>query len=407
MPHKPSPDLPDPQPKNVSLRIVATVFFTFLCYLTIGIPLAVLPSHVHLHLGFSSVWAGLLISTQYLATFATRPYAGRMADTVGSKQTVVAGLAACSLSGLLMLVSTMLEGRPEWSLGVLLLARLALGAGESLAATGSTNWAIGRVGDSHTTQAVSMNGVASYAALAAGAPLGVLIEGAGGFAAIGVVVLLIGALGAIFAATRAPVALVSGEPMAFRVVFLRVLPHGLCQALGALGFGVISAFVTLFYAGRHWSGAALTLTAFGTCFMLVRLVLGGVIGRFGGFRVAIVSFVIECAGLLLIWRAPSPHAALLGAALAGSGFSLVFPSLAREAVAGVGVASRGAALAAYTVFLDLALWAAGPLAGTVAAHYGYAAVFLFAALAAALALMLSASLYLRTRVAQARPAEAG
>ncbi|HEV7814591.1 MAG TPA: MFS transporter [Janthinobacterium sp.] len=405
MPHKQAQDLPDPQPKNLGWRIAATVFFTFLCYLTIGIPIAVLPSHVHLQLGFSSVWAGLAISTQYLATFATRPYAGRMADTVGSKQTVVAGLAACSLSGLLMLVSAMLEGRPEWSLGVLLLGRLALGAGESLAATGATTWAIGRVGDLQTTRVVSMNGVASYAALAAGAPLGVLVEGAGGFAAIGAVVLLIGAGGAAFAATRAPVALVSGEPMAFREVFMRVLPHGLCQALGSMGFGVISAFVTLFYAGRHWSGAALTLTAFGMCFMLARLVLGGVIGRFGGFRVAIVSFAVECAGLLLIWQAPSPHAALLGAALAGGGFSLVFPSLAREAVGGVAAANRGAALAAYSVFLDLALWAAGPLAGTVAAHYGYAAVFLFAALAAALAMLLSASLYLRTR--GAGPAGAG
>jgi MFS family permease len=387
--------------KNITARILATVFFTFLCYLTIGLPLAVLPSYVHLRLGFSTVWAGLVISMQYLATFATRAYAGRMADTVGSKQTVLAGLAACGLSGLLMLCSALLEGRPTWSLGALLLGRLALGTGESLAATGATTWAIGRVGDVQTTRVVSMNGVASYSALAVGAPLGVVINGAGGFAGVGIVILLVGMLGCLLASTQAPVALVAGKPLAFREVFLRVLPFGLCQALGSIGFGVISAFVTLFYAGRGWSGAALSLTAFGGAFVLVRLVCGGLIMRFGGFRVSIASFVVECIGLAMLWRAGSPGVALAGATLAGGGFALVYPALAREAVGGVAAANRGAALGAYTVFLDLALWVAGPLAGVVAAHYGFAAVFLFAALAAALAVMLSGSLYWRRRARQA------
>ena len=39
-------------------RIVAVVVFTFICYLTIGIPLAVLPGFVHTDLGYGSVMAG-------------------------------------------------------------------------------------------------------------------------------------------------------------------------------------------------------------------------------------------------------------------------------------------------------------------------------------------------------------
>jgi MFS family permease len=383
--------------KNHGLRIAGVVCFTFIAYLTIGIPLAVLPAYVHLTLGFSSVWAGLAISMQYLATFATRPYAGRLADTVGSKQAVLAGLGACAASGLLLLLSAALEHEPGWSLAALMLGRLALGAGESLAATGATTWAIGRVGGAYTTQVVSMNGVASYGALAVGAPLGVVLSTHGGFAAIGAAVLALGFFGIALAFTKSPVALIAGEPLAFREVFLRVLPHGLCQALGAIGFGVISAFITLFYAGRQWSGAALALTAFGSAFVLVRLVFSHAIARFGGFRVAIASFCIECAGLLLLWRAGDPHAALAGAALAGSGFALVYPALASEAVSRVAAANRGAALGAYSVFLDLALWASGPLAGIVAAHYGYAAVYLFAALSAVAAIGLSGFLYLKQR----------
>ncbi|MFM0492348.1 MFS transporter, partial [Paraburkholderia graminis] len=48
-----------------TLQIIPVVFFTFLCYLTIGIPLAVLPGYVHDDLGYSAVLAGAAISVQY------------------------------------------------------------------------------------------------------------------------------------------------------------------------------------------------------------------------------------------------------------------------------------------------------------------------------------------------------
>ena len=69
----------------LTVRIVAIAFFTFICYLAIGLPLAVLPGYVHGQLGYGSVLAGLAISVQYAATLLSRSHAGRMADTVGPK----------------------------------------------------------------------------------------------------------------------------------------------------------------------------------------------------------------------------------------------------------------------------------------------------------------------------------
>ncbi|MCM3468619.1 hypothetical protein M3643_14205, partial [Staphylococcus lugdunensis] len=134
-------------------------------------------------------------------------------------------------------------------------------------------------------------------------------------------------------------------------VFTRVLPHGLGLALGSAGFGSIATFVTLYYAARHWPNAALSLTVFGTLFIGARLLFANTIKTYGGFRVAIVSFAFECSGLVLLWLAPVPHVALVGAALTGFGFALIFPALGVEAVALVPPASRGAALSAYSVFL--------------------------------------------------------
>lgn len=53
---------PDGQPIGtfaLTSRIVAIAFFTFICYLAIGLPLAVLPGYVHGQLGYGSVLAGL------------------------------------------------------------------------------------------------------------------------------------------------------------------------------------------------------------------------------------------------------------------------------------------------------------------------------------------------------------
>jgi nitrate/nitrite transporter NarK len=64
----------------ITLQIVSIVFYTFIAFLCIGLPIAVLPGYVHEQLGFSAVIAGLTIGSQYLATLLSRPMAGRMSD---------------------------------------------------------------------------------------------------------------------------------------------------------------------------------------------------------------------------------------------------------------------------------------------------------------------------------------
>jgi MFS family permease len=149
-------------------------------------------------------------------------------------------------------------------------------------------------------------------------------------------------------------------------------------ALGGVGYSVLATFVTLFYASRHWNGAALCLTAFGVAFIGARLLFIRAIARFGGFPVAIVCLSVESAGVLLLWLAHSPWMAFAGAALAGFGSSLVFPALGVEAVRRVPIENRGTALGVYTVFADVSFFLVGPVAGAVIGAFGYASAFLFA-----------------------------
>lgn len=387
------------RPYGVLFAILGTVSFTFATYLAIGLSLAVLPGFVHVTLGYDATLAGLAISMQYVATLLSRPHVGRMADALGPKCTVLTGLSLCAVSGGLLLLGDLAAGRPALSLGLILLARLALGTAESCVGTGAIAWGMGQVGHHHTARVISWNGVATYGALAAGAPLGVALQHRYGFAVIGIVTMALMLAVLPLARRKRATRVAIGERTALRSVAARVLPYGAGLALGSIGFGCIATFVTLFYATHGWSGAAFALSVFGVMFVGIRFLFGRSISRRGGFRVAMFSLVIEAVGLLLLALAGSAGMACLGAAVAGVGFSLVFPALGVEAMQRVPEHSRGAALGLYTVSMDVAMAVVGPLGGWLAGGRGYAAVYTVAAGAAVAAAVLAMVLQVQARAA--------
>lgn len=372
--------------RRITLRILPAVAFSLVVYLSVGMPLAILPTYVHLHLGVSTLLAGLLISLQYIATFASRPRAGRMTDTLGPRKTVRYGLLACAACGAFMVLAALLHHFLWLSFGSLVLSRFALGIGESMSSTGAIMWAIGRVGHDHTSRTISWNGVATYAGLAVGAPLGAALEPRLGLAAVGIFIAVICAVAFVCATRMAPTASEEGEHIRLREILFRVSPYGLALALGGMGFGVIATFITLYFAHLHWEGAALSLTIYGLSFVGVRLIFSRLIDRFGGFPVAIVSFVVETAGLVVLGLGHTHAVAYAGTALTGFGFSLIFPALAVEAANAFPPSVRGSVLGIYSAFVDFSLFLTGPLAGAVISHYGYGAVFLCTAGSVMLAL---------------------
>lgn len=366
------------QPEPGSNRHLAGyAYFTFIVYLSIGLPLAVLPPFVHLKMGYSAALAGLAISIQYVATLVSRPWAGRISDAHGAKIAVVWGMGCCALSGLTVIAAGMLSGKPLASLGMLMLSRLILGTGESLGSTGSTLWGITAAGPAFMAKMIGFNGISTYGGMAIGAPLGVILDQRWGIGACGLLTLALCTLSMVLAARKAPVKVTPGEHLPFFAVMRRVSAHGMGLALGGVGYSVLATFVTLFYASRHWPSAALCLSAFGAAFILARIFCIPMIDRFGGYPIGLACLAVESVGMLLMWQAWAPWMALEGAALTGLGFSLVFPALGVEAVKRVPVHNRGTALGVYTAFADVSFFLTGPLAGWVIGGFGYASVFAF------------------------------
>ena len=366
--------------ESVTRQILSIVFYTFIAFLCIGLPIAVLPGYVHEQLGFSAVIAGLTIGAQYLATLLSRPMAGRMSDTVGTKRSIIYGLLGILLSGLLTLISVWLEHWPLLSLAVLLGGRLLLGVAQGLIGVGTISWCMGQVGAEHTARSISWNGIASYGAIAIGAPLGVVMVEQYGFTSLGIALSVLAVLALLLIRNKPSVPVIRGERLPFWAVFGRIAPFGASLSLASIGYGTLTTFITLFYLSRGWTGAAYCLTVFGVCFICSRLLFISSISRFGGFRSAIACMCVETLGLTLLWLAPSTAWALIGAGLTGFGLSLVYPALGVEAIKQVPNSSRGAGLSAYAVFFDLALAIAGPLMGAVALNLGYSWIFFCAAL---------------------------
>lgn len=400
------PDQPAAEPGSasgsvkISLLILSIVIYNFASYLTIGLPLAILPGWVHDTLGYSAFWAGLVISLQYVATLLSRPHAGRYADLWGPKKVVVVGLVGCLISGVCILLAALTLDRPLLSLTLLCIGRLILGVGQSFTGTGTSLWGVARVGSLHIGRVISWNGIVTYGAMAIGAPLGVLIYRLGGLLWLSGIIIAICLVGIAGAVPRPAVKGSKGRPLPFRAVLGKIAGFGAILAMGSAGFGVIATFITLFYQDKGWEGAAFALSLFSGAFVGARLLFPNAINRHGGLRVASLCLAVEAAGLFLVAAAGDPWMAKAGAFLTGAGFSLVFPALGVVAVKVVPQQNQGSALATYTAFMDLSLGITGPIAGLIMSFTGVSQVYLLTALLVCLAFFCTLRLQFRQPVTE-------
>ena len=367
---------PEHSPITSLLPIMAVVGVAFL---TIGLALPVLPLHIHLGLGLSAFVVGLVTGSQFAAALLSRVWAGRFADRSGAKQAVVAGLLAAIAAGLLYLISLRFTPMPAASVVVLLLGRALLGGAESFIITGAAAWGLALAGPQNAGRVIAWVGMAMFAAMAAGAPLGTMLFARSGFAAVAVATMLIPLLTLALVAPLRATPAQRGAPAGLLGVARAVWLPGLGSALSSIGFGAMIAFSALLATERGWSPVWLTFSRFAFALVAARLFLGHLPDRIGGAKVALVSIFVETAGLALMGLASGRIAAVLGAALTGFGFSLVYPGLGIEAVRRAPPQSRGLAMGAYTVFLDVALGFGSPALGLLAGRAGLASVFLASA----------------------------
>lgn len=376
-----------PRSGVVLFPIMSAVFIAFL---VIGIAIPVLPLHVHQGLGQTTFLVGLVTGSQFAASLFSRVWAGRQSDTRGPKRAVIVGLLIAAAAGLFYVASLNFVGTPWISVAILLFGRALLGVGESFIITGAQSWGLAILGLQNTSKVLAWVGSAMFGAFAAGAPIGTLLYARYGFGgvALATTLLPIATLLLLIPLRAAP------STPRMRNGVLKVMSSvwlpGVGAALSSVGFGAVTAFSALLFVARGWPAWSV-FTAFALTFIIARLTLGHLADRLGGAKVALACVLVEAVGLSLLAFAPHLALALVGAALAGFGYSLVYPGLGVEAMRRVPPQDRGLAMGAYSAFLDVALGFGTPALGLLANFAGLGTVFLVSALAALCTAPIAAS----------------
>ncbi len=240
---------------------------------------------------------------------------------------------------------------------------------------------------------IGLYGLAIWGGLALGPPIGELILQATNFEMVWAFAAAAPLLGALLA-MRIPENFVPRQEAQSdrRLISREALRPGLGLSLAIVGYATMAAFVVLHLDNQGVGHGAAVFTAFAVSVVGMRVIGGGLPDRFGSIPCAIGAGMIEAAGLLTIAGATSVPVAVAGAVAMGSGFSLLFPSLALLVVNRVPEDRRGAAMGTFTAFFDLGMGVGSPIAGAAAAIGGYEAAFVLAALCALATIAVSLSL---------------
>lgn len=373
------------------LPMTATVF---LGLMTMGIPLSVLPVHLHHTLGFDMVTVGWVMGAESAATLLTRRFAGRTTDRRGPKAAMLIGLVASALSGAAYLLALLPGLSTTGALAILVAGRVAMGVGESLVFTAGSAWPIGMLGMAQAGKALSWVGIAMFGGIAAGTALGSVLQQGFGFAEAALSALVVPLIGFAIA-LGVPAVRLAPQPgtLPFRRILGLILPSGGGFTLAMVGFAAIGSFLVLAYDDRGWAGGGVALTLFGAGFVAARILFGSRSDQARGPGMVVTTLAVEALGLLLLAWMPGPWAGMAGAAITGFGLSMVYPLLALPAIRRVPQGDLGTAIGTYDAGADIAIMVGTPICGVLAATVGLPAVFLFAAAAALLATALAVSAY--------------
>jgi MFS family permease len=365
--------------------------------LAVGATLPVLPRYVRGPIDGSDFDVGIVTGAFAITGLALRPIAGRLADQYGRRRIVIAGSISTAVAGLLYFIPAGIPG--------LIVARLFLGAGEGAVYTAGSAWVVDMTPPERRGRIIGLYGLAIWGGLALGPPIGELVLQSSSYGwvwAFAAAAPLVGALVAL----RIPESFVP-HPAATAPdrawISREALRPGIGLSLAIVGYAAMAAFLVLHLDQQGVGHGAAVFAAFAASVVGMRVVGGGLPDRYGSIPCIIGAAVVEAGGLLVIATAQSLPVAAFGAVAMGSGFSLLFPSLALLVVNRVPEERRGVAMGTFTAFFDLGMGVGSPVVGAAAAIGGYEAAFV---LAAGCALStIAVALSLRT-VARAMPTPA-
>ena len=353
-----------------SLRLVYAV--TFCQFAAIGMYLTGIQLFVRDELAGSRAAVGLAVGAFSVTAVLSRPIVGRGVDQRGRKPFLYVGLALLALSSLGFLVAD--------SLAAVVALRLVQGVNGACVYTCVAAMATDLAPPGRRASAIARMSLFQYAGIALGPSAASLLVDHADFVAVW---LLATALAVVGLAVASQLPESGTDAMATRAELgrsTRRLLHpaavapGLVLLTGGIGYASVTGFGSLYARHVDVSGG-LFYAVFAFTVIGVRLVSGTLADARGAAGVALPGLVLSAAGLLTMAVLQEPVAAIVGVAVFGIGFALVFPSLMAFAVGRVPDHERGEVLGSFTAFLDIGMGGGAYLIGAIADAAGFGAAY--------------------------------
>ncbi|MEM9131224.1 MAG: MFS transporter [Actinomycetota bacterium] len=362
-------------PEFLALTAVSTLFFA-----GAGVLNALLPLFVVDELGGSEAIVGTVMGSMALPALLSRPLFGRMADRHGARRILFVGALVAATAVLLLVLL------PP-SLPAVFASRLVFGAGAAAMLTGAAMRSLQLAPPDRQSQGTSLALVAIHLGLGLGPILGVQVLRRYDFDAVwvAVVVLMVASAGVGLLLTPTPRS-VTGPPAP--LVHRAALLPGLVTLLGVFAFNGFVAFASLYGREVGVVDVSLIFTVLSGSVIVARLVGSRVPDLIGPILAGSGALVVTVIAALVVGWWATPVGVFVGAVLMAAGLSLQSPSFIPLAMAGVPDHQRGAAMATFTGFYDVANALIGPSLGLIVVGFGYRTAFTLAAVVAVAALIL-------------------
>ena len=299
-------------------------------------------------------YKGLIISIFTLAAGLSRPFSGKLTDTIGRIPVMIFGSVICFLAGILYPILTSLAG--------FFLLRFFHGLSTGFKPTGTAAYVADIVSAHHRGEAMGVLGVFLSLGMAAGPVAGSYIAAV---YSLDIMFYLSGVIGLLSVAILIGMKETVPNKVPFRWGLLkisradvyepRVLPPSIVLMLNAFSFGVILTIIPDFSDYLGISNKGQFFTYFTLASLLIRLLAGKISDKYGRVIVLKVATIGLAFAMFLIARVETPFGLSVAAVVFGIAVGMSSPTVFAWTIDLSLDEFRGRAMSTLYIFLEIGI----------------------------------------------------
>jgi len=307
-------------------------------------------------------YKGLIIALFTLTAGISRPFSGKLTDTIGRVPIMAVGSVVCFLCGFLYPILTSVSG--------FLFLRLIHGFSTGFKPTATSAYVADIVPKERWGEAFGIHGLCFSTGMAIGPAIGSYISGTYSINVLFYSSSLF-ALMSIIILMNMKETLQNRQKLSFEafklskrdIIDMKVLPAAIVTLLSYVGYGAILTLIPDWGGHLGLVNKGIFFMIFTISSLLIRFVAGKISDKHGRLNVAIAGLVILCVALIAIGYSNSQLGLSIGAVIYGIGTGILSPALNAWTIDLSDPDHRGKAVATMYIFLEAGIGLGALFAG--------------------------------------------